>query len=357
MFRFFFTYDLIFELDKELKRDHKIVQLMVDEYDLFLLSKSLLSGIEKNMVVEIVIISTSNKKSMKLVNLCKRLIDLDVEIYWKLDKTLFVKEDYFAIFDKEYLISKREQPEFESFESLVKIKNEFFNGLTLASKKLTLFDGEIDIQFDVDKSIIYPNEEVFLEWNVKNAHQIEIEPLQDKLDFSGKKSFLLKEDTKFTLVAKNNGSLQKKSIFIRVLKAKEIEFDVEVYDPLIKEYILLKPISAGQGNYAVYLGQKVKISWNIKMMGKLIESNLGNLPLSGFEEFETHKNTEFHFTFKSLNFTDKKSIFLHCFENNEIFSKSEETQATEIIQETSISLHKKILHLIINFFTKLLFKK
>ena len=106
MFRFFFTYDLIFELDKELKRDHKIVQLMVDEYDLFLLSKSLLNGIEKNMVVEIVIISTSNKKSMKLVNLCKRLIDLDVEIYWKLDKTLFVKEDYFAIFDKEYLISK-----------------------------------------------------------------------------------------------------------------------------------------------------------------------------------------------------------------------------------------------------------
>ena len=45
MFRFFFTYDLIFELDKELKRDHKIVQLMVDEYDLFLLSKSLLNGI------------------------------------------------------------------------------------------------------------------------------------------------------------------------------------------------------------------------------------------------------------------------------------------------------------------------
>ena len=35
-------------------------------------------------------------------------------------------------------------------------------------------------------------------------------------------------------------------------------------------------------------------------------------------------------------------------ENNEIFSKSEETQATEIIQETSIPLHKKILHLIIN---------
>ena len=50
-----------------------------------------------------------------------------------------------------------------------------------------------------------------------------------------------------------------------MLKAKEIEFDVEVYDPLIKEYILLKPISAGQGNYAVYLGQKVKTAESARL--------------------------------------------------------------------------------------------
>jgi len=92
--------------------------------------------------------------------------------------------------------------------------------LTLASKKLTLFDGEIDIQFDVDKSIIYPNEEVFLEWNVKNAHQIEIEPLQDKLDFSGKKSFLLKEDTKFTLVAKKQWESAKEKYFYSGAESK-----------------------------------------------------------------------------------------------------------------------------------------
>ena len=41
MFRFYYTYDLISELEKELLRDHRIVQLIIDEYDLFLVSKAL----------------------------------------------------------------------------------------------------------------------------------------------------------------------------------------------------------------------------------------------------------------------------------------------------------------------------
>lgn len=135
MFRSYSTYDLISELEKELLRDHRVVQLMIDEYDLFLLSRVLFEAIENELSIEIVVISTNHKKSMKLVNLCKRLIDLNVQIYWKVDKNLFVKEDYFAIFDKEYLISKREQPNFEDIDGLIRFKNDFFNGLSLDSKK------------------------------------------------------------------------------------------------------------------------------------------------------------------------------------------------------------------------------
>ena len=119
---------------------------------------------------------------MKLVNLCKRLIDLNVQIYWKVDKNLFVKEDYFAIFDKEYLISKREQTSFEDIDGLIRFKNDLFNGLSLDSKKLTMFDGDIQIEFDSDRSIIYPREEVVLRWDVLNAHEVEIEPLNEKFD-------------------------------------------------------------------------------------------------------------------------------------------------------------------------------
>ena len=45
MFRFYYSYDLISELEKELQRDHKMVQLMIDEYDLFLLLKAFFEGV------------------------------------------------------------------------------------------------------------------------------------------------------------------------------------------------------------------------------------------------------------------------------------------------------------------------
>ena len=210
MFRFYYSYDLMSELEKELQRDHKMVQLMVDEYDLFLLSIPLIDALASELAAEIVVISTSHKKSMKLVNLCKRLIDMNVQIYWKVDKDLFVKEDYFAIFDKEYLISKYKQEDFDNPENLVRSKNDFFNGLTLASKKLSMFDGDILINFELNQSIVYPGDEVILNWEVQNAHEIQIEPLNDKFDEKGVKSLTINKDTKFTLVAKNKGVIQKK---------------------------------------------------------------------------------------------------------------------------------------------------
>jgi len=350
MFRFYDSYDLISELEKELLRDHKIVQLMIDEYDLFVISKALFESISNGLTAELVIISTSHKKSMKLVNLCKRLIDMNVEIYWKVDKDLFVKEDYYAIFDKEYLLSKHKQEEFESPEGLVRFKNDFFNGLALASKKLTMFDGDMYIDFEIDHSIIYPNEEVVLSWDVQNAHEIEIEPLKEKINERGTKNITIEEDTKFTLIAKNKGNIQKKSVFVRVLKIKEIAFDIEVFDPLIKQCITIKPSSNKSGSYAVYFGQKVKISWDIKMLGKLLEAQLGNLPLLGSHEFEIIKKTDFNFVFKSLNNTQRKSISLHCFEDPKIYK--EHVNDIKIKSIKNRNFLKKFLYLSTVFFTK-----
>ena len=76
-----------------------------------MLSKTLFKAIDNGVFIEIVIVSESNNKSMKLVNLCKRLIDQEVSIYWKLDEKLFAK--IFAIFDKQYLISSRPKQAYE----------------------------------------------------------------------------------------------------------------------------------------------------------------------------------------------------------------------------------------------------
>ena len=354
MFRFYYSYDLISELEKELQRDHKMIQLMIDEYDLFLLSKSLFKAVTNELIAEVVIISTSQKKTMKLVNLCKRLIDMDVEIYWKVDKELFVKEDYFAIFDKEYLVCKQQQEDFENPEGLVRSKNDFFNGLTLASKKLTLLDGDILIDIELDRSIVYPGEEVCLKWDVKNAHEVEIEPLEEKVAESGSKGILVENDMKFTLVAKNKGGVQKKSVFVRVLKIKEIAFDAEVFDPVLKEFIAIQPINNESFDYAVYWGQKVKISWNIKMLGKLLESNLGNLPLIGTHEFDIKKQTNFNFIFKSITNEQRKHLTFHCFDNPEIFKKETKTNETKTTKKEHF--FKKFLFLVKDIFSKM-FKK
>lgn len=86
------------------------------------------------------------------------------------------------------------------------------------------------------------------------------------------------------------------------------------------------------------------------MIGKLIEPRLGNLPLFGSHEFEIFSNTQLNFTFKSLNNTDKKTISLHCFENEEISSSKTNKYSKEIKSLESISILKKTISFVLNIF-------
>ena len=126
--------------------------------------------------------------------------------------------------------------------------------------------------------VLFIQRRSYLSWEVLNAHEIEIDPIDKKLDIKGVLGISIDEDTKFSM-AKKQRHRSEKSVFVRVLKIKEIHFDVEVLDPAINEYIALSSTTSDQELQVVYLGQKVKISWDIKMLGKLLESGLGNLPL------------------------------------------------------------------------------
>ena len=213
-----------------------------------------------------------------------------------------------------------------------------------------MFDGDIQIEFESNRSIIYPKEEIELSWEVLNAHEVQIEPLDKKFESKGVQNILIDEDTKFTLTAKNKGNIQKKTVFVRVLKIKEIHFDIEVLDPIIKEYIAINSSSIEDERYAVYLGQRVKISWNIKMIGKLIESKLGNLPLSGFHEFEIFKDTKFNFIFKSLKSTQSKNISLHCFKDSSIFREIESEDSIKKVKKKSFT--ENFLYLVKDFLSR-----
>lgn len=337
MSRFYHTYDLNSEIEKELLRASHLAQILIDEFDLFVISKALFRALDREVNIEIVIISNSQNKSMKLVNLCKRLIDQEVSIYWKMDSDLFTKEDYFAIFDKEYLICGHEQADFEYPETLLRSKNDYFNGIAHSAQKINLLSGDIEIDFTVDKSIVLSKESITLKWETKNAHEIVIHPDQWSVSPQGVKTIQITEDTKFTIEGKNKDRSSRKSLFVRVIKENDIDIDVDVFDPIIKDFIAIRPASNGEGLYAAYLNQKIKLTWNIPMIGKFSESKLGKLPLVGSHEFELNGNETLLFTFKTINRTQAKKISFHCFHDESFFNVGsvEKQESEKTVSEQS----------------------
>lgn len=361
MFRFFNTNDLISEIKKELDRAQYSTQIYIDEFDLYMLSSELLKALDNNLNIEIIIVSKSNKKTMRLVNLCKRLIDLDANIYWKVNSSINHINNYFAIFDKQYLISGfKEAPE-GSAEEFVRNKNDFFNTLAIESNKMMLLSGDIDLNFNINKTIISKNEEVQLSWNTQNAHYINIIPDIGLVDASGSINLVVKKDTKFTIEAKNKDERIKKSVFIKVLKDKELEFEVDVFDTILKDYISIFPSDNHRDNYGVYLGQQVRISWSINFSGKLKEASIGELPLEGNFVFECKGDKIFIFSFISLANKKIKKIVFHSFLNNEIpvelYIEKEDTESEMLeLEEASTSIKKEIPLNLIQKLRKFIYK-
>ena len=354
MSRFYHTYDLNSEIEKELLRATYSAQILIDQFDLFVISKALFRALENDINIEIIIISNNQNKSMKLVNLCKRLVDQEVLIYWKIDNILFSNGEYFAIFDKEYLLCANEQKEFTDPETLLRSKNDFFNGIANSAQKINLLSGNIDIYFSVDKSIVYSKENINLKWKIKNAHEILIYPAKWNVESQGTRSTRIKDDTKFTIEAKNKDHFSRKSIFVRVIKENDIDINVDVFDPIIRDFIEIETASNEEGLYAAYLNQKIKLSWNISIIGKFSESQLGKLPLQGIHEFVLSENKTFLFTFKSINRTQIKKISFHYFHDESFFEEEQKDKSAirKKIKEETLRFRSWI-PLFVNPFVKL----
>ena len=128
---------------------------------------------------------------------------------------------------------------------------------------------------------------------------------------------------------------------------KEIDFVISAFDSIIKEFVQLSPSSFNQSNYAVYFGQKIRIQWDIGMIGKLTEANLGNLPLQEDYEFEISKNETFVFIFKTMNNTQVKKISFHCFEEEQFLdtklTPADNGHGNILIKNLSRMLKKAVL--------------
>jgi hypothetical protein len=328
MLRSFFTKHTAIEIDKELKHLKYGIQLLTDETDLIYLSKNLLETARKQVQIEIIIISQSNKKSMKITNLMKRLIDSGVEIYWYNISVLEASLNLFSILDKSYLISADMDSKEDSKEVLIRSKVDDFNQILRLADPIKLYAGDIEVTYSVDKSIIAKGEEVLLNWDVKNAHTVIIMPELDEVAHKGTQLVAVNKSTKYQLIAKNSNAEVQRTIFLKVMHASSINFTIEVFDPVIEEYIRLESLSEDILKFGVYLNQQVRIIWETESIGKLVEQSLGTLPLNSFHDFIPVRDTHFSFEFTSQNIKTGASIQFFTFEPVELVDKRNDPQQT-----------------------------
>lgn len=360
MFRYYSTYDIISEISIQITRFEHSIQLLIDENDLFFLSKSLFYTLDKNIEIEIIIVANNNNKSLKTINLFKRLIDGGVSIYWYNNSNFFNEELFFGIFDKTFLIFKTSSDTVtENEEAFVRYRNNLFKTIKSESEKIELLSGIINIEFNSDETIVQKNQTATLSWNIDNAYHVSIEPDIGDVPLLGSKEVILKSDQSYLLTAINKGSTFSKSVFIKVLETKEIEFEISVFDPIIKNFITIESSSLHDGHYGVYFGQSIKIYWNFNMIGKLHENTLGNLPLVGFHEFKILENTELGFTLNTLENTQSKRLVFHVFENAQIYDKINPKSVDNFTKEApvaSLNIFSRFNQFLASTFSKIQFK-
>ena len=78
------------ELDKEIDNASHLVQLIIDDFIFEKVGENLIKRLNEGISVEVVIVSKSNKKSIRLVNYSKEIIDLNGLVYLLIDEDFFL---------------------------------------------------------------------------------------------------------------------------------------------------------------------------------------------------------------------------------------------------------------------------
>ena len=333
MFRYFNSNEFYGEVEKEISRSSHLIQILVDEFGFIRFNEHILKKINEGVNVEFVVVSSNIKKSINLVNCAKKIIDFEGSVYFVNDSEIFSEKDFFGIFDKSYLISKKNKSLNILNEELFRQKNSLFESLSTKKNSLNLLSGNISATFSSDKTILNKNEDFKLTWNVKNAHEISID---NNIGVVTSNDSLIKSvdtDTKFNLTAKNKDFTLKKTIFIKIYIEDQINIKVKVFDEILQKYIEITPTSNHSNTYAIYKNQKVYLSWDIVTKGKFFEANLGDLNLKDTHKFVLGENKHFIFTYVSLNTKKSKKLSFYGFDNNEKIINNENVVSKNIINK------------------------
>lgn len=328
MFKVYTASDFLYDLQSHIPNCNYTVELYVSEYDLLSISDILLELMGRKVNITVVISALTEKKSLRVVNLFNRMIQLGSNIYWSTDTQLYENDVHFAILDKKMGIKKTDFYTGEGNQSMLVFLNQLFDSNRTKAKEIELLTGEITITFNADKTFVKRNSGVVLSWEVKNAHQISLVGHQEGLDAIGKTSILVRKDTLFKLRANNKDRTVEKQLIVKVIKNKSIELTLEAYDPYLKEFVVLKSINEKRLEYLAFEKQKIRLSWICENMGALSEKLLGALPLEGEHEFILSHIFKFDFKFESIYGSNHTSIKISPVEDKSASQKQPEESSS-----------------------------
>jgi len=302
MYRIYTSVNFNNEIVKVLPTVQYSVELLIKEDDLKFVSKDLYTILEKDIQADIIISSNTNKKAIRVFNLISRLTDLGARVFWLNDKKIFNLNSHFLIFDKINVINKIFYYSEDNIESQVLYFSNIFNNILSNSEKVQPKIKSIELKLNSNKTIIHRSDIITLGWSVKNADIFQITPSHNLIKNNGSIKVQLQKDTMFKLKAQNKKEQLTKLLFVRVLNQKILNIDVKVYDPIVENYIFLKPIAnAKSEKYFCYKNQKVVISWHYEKSVEVFEKRIGKLQKNEVYSFTINETKNFRFEYKLKN--------------------------------------------------------
>jgi len=350
MYKIYTPSDFIYDIEKNISRFKFSIEVLINEDDLIGISKALLNALNNDLDVEVVIVSNTDKKSIRIYNLINRLLDSGADIYWRIDDEILLNESFFIIYDKVNVINKIFYSTEDDVENQVKYLNNIFKNIREESKKLEINDSKIHVDFSVDKNIINRNELITLNWNVSGASLVSIDPILNEVENKGNEKLKISEDVLFQLKAKNKTSLIKKNIFVKVLQGNEqINIGVDVFDPYIKEFISISPtFEESSEKYIVFHNQTIKLHWSISNNPLLKEKSLGKLINKDEHIFTIKKNMSYHFELKEDNTTIKKTLNFVTVRDNDFLNELKKKEFNSSIVKPKKNFFNRFLNFLKN---------
>lgn len=319
------------ELIKTIARANYSIELLINQDDILVISKSLFQILEKDINADIIISSNDHKKPLRMYNLVHRLIDCGANVYWNTDSKIYGYNSHFLIYDKTNVINKIFYRTNDDIEKQVLYFENIFSKIIKNSQEIKFKDESIKIKFYADKTIVYRNQLIRLNWTVENADFFKISPMIENVNDFNSIKLQLQNDTLFKLEASNKKENISKHIFIKVINSKEFTIDVKVFDPFVEEFIFLSPIVDSKvEKFICYYGQTVILKYKFMPDINVFEKRMGKLKPNQEYSFVIKKHTNFIFNYSNNGIEEIKKIQIRVQKDEIILNKLKNTPLPKI---------------------------